>query len=95
MTGKNERPCLSFFLPDSEVREIARNVYNVFEDIVAAEHTEIGHIKSVLQQSGALCCQMTGSGSVVFGIMPDQSAAELAVQRLKETYSQVFLAEPV
>lgn len=74
---------------------IAENVHNVFDPIVAAEHPEIEHIKSVCADCGALAQQMSGSGSATFAIMPDRASAVAAMNKLKETYFQVFLAEPV
>ena len=74
---------------------IAREICNVFDGVVSAEHPEIDHIKSVFLRHGAMAVQMTGSGSVVFGIMPDEAARENAARELKKTYEQVFFAEPV
>ena len=75
--------------------EIARNVYNVFDPVVSADHPEIDHIKSVYDRFGAIARQMTGSGSVVFAIMPDELCAARAAAELRKTYPQVFYAEPV
>ena len=79
----------------SDLTAIAENVYNVFEPVVASDHPEIDHIKSIMDGFGALVSQMTGSGSVVFAIMPDRHHAEAAANKLKENCYQVFLAEPV
>lgn len=79
----------------ADLPAIAREIYNVFDPVVSEDHPEIGHIKSVCDAHGALASQMTGSGSVVFAIMPDLVSAESAAQVLKKTYAQVFLAEPV
>ena len=78
-----------------DIPAIAREIYNVFDPVVSEDHPQIGHIKSVCDAHGALASQMTGSGSVVFAILPDRASAERAAQALKKTYSQVFLAEPV
>ena len=82
-------------ITDGNMDAIARHIYNVFEPVVSDEHEEIGHIKSVCSAYGALATQMTGSGSVVFAIMPDVDSAEKAMETLKTTYPQVFIAEPV
>jgi len=74
---------------------IAENVYNVFDPVVAAEHSEIDDIKSILSAHGALAQQMSGSGSAVFGIMPDRVAAISAFEKLMQSYPQTFLAETV
>ena len=78
-----------------DIGAIAREIYNVFDPVVSEDHPEISHIKSVCDSHGALASQMTGSGSVVFAVMPDAVSAEQAAIVLKQTYSQVFFAEPV
>lgn len=77
------------------LEKIAGNIFNVFDPVVSAEHPQIDHIKSIFVQTNAAACQMTGSGSVVFAIMPDASSGKRAAEELKKTYSQVFCAEPV
>lgn len=80
---------------DGDLNAIAREIYNVFDPVVSADHPEIGHIKRICRDYGAYASQMTGSGSVVFALMPDQASAEMAKRVLQETYPQVFLAKPV
>ena len=82
-------------LEAGDIGAIAREIYNVFDPVVGENHSEIGHIKNICDYHGALASQMTGSGSVVFAVMPDMPSAEQAAKVLKQTYSQVFLAEPV
>lgn len=78
-----------------DIQAVAQQIYNVFDPVVSAMRPEIGHIKGICNAHGALASQMTGSGSVVFAVMPDAASAEKAMAELKETYSQVFIAEPV
>ena len=82
-------------LEAGDIHAIAREIYNVFDPVVSEDHPEISHIKGICDSYGALASQMTGSGSVVFAVMPDRDSAEKAAEILKQTYSQVFLAEPV
>lgn len=91
--------------PDNDAMELAieqgdlpaviREIYNVFDPVVSEEHPEISHIKTVCHSWGAAASQMTGSGSVVFAVMPDMESAEKACAELKKIYPQVFIAEPV
>lgn len=74
---------------------IVREIHNVFDPVVSASHPEIDHIKGVCNAHGALAVQMTGSGSVVFAVMPDMASAEAARKELEKTYPQAFIAEPV
>ena len=78
-----------------DIERIAREIYNVFDPVVSEDHPEIDHIKGICNACGALKSQMTGSGSVVFAVMPDIASAENAAAELRRTYSQVFIAEPV
>lgn len=82
-------------IADGDISSIAREIYNVFDPVVSEDHPEISHIKAICGSYGALASQMTGSGSVVFALMPDPESAEKAKAELEQTYSQVFIAEPV
>ena len=75
--------------------KIVANIRNVFDPVVSAQRSEIDHIKNICRMYDALAVEMTGSGSVVFAIMPDMDHAERAMDALKKTYPQVFLAKPV
>ena len=74
---------------------IAKCIENTFDPVVSAEHPEIDHIKGIYRSHGALAVQMTGSGSVVFGMMPDKESAEAACTELKNHYKEVFIASAV
>ena len=82
-------------IENGDITAIAKEIYNVFDPVVSDDHPEIGHIRGICDAHGALASQMTGSGSVVFAVMPDQASAESLREELKKTYSQVFLAGPV
>lgn len=82
-------------IASGSISTIAREIFNVFDPVVSQEHPEIDHIKSVCRSYGAIAAQMTGSGSVVFAVMPDRDSAEAARKELEKTYPQAFVAEPV
>lgn len=82
-------------IEDGNLWAIAKNVHNVFDPIVAAEHPEIEEIKGIFAQCGALAQQMSGSGSAVFAIMPDLASANAAYNKLKESYPQTFVTKTV
>ena len=81
-------------LADQDLVRAAKEVSNMFDPVVSAEHPEISHIKSVLADCGALGQQMTGSGSAVFGILADEAAAAAAAEQLRQHYSAVFVCKP-
>lgn len=57
-------------LPISKWKNI---LVNDFEASVIAKYPEIGKIKDILYQNGALYASMTGSGSTVYGIFDTES----------------------
>ena len=74
---------------------VAEQVYNVFDPVVTQEHLELNYIKSICNSYGSLNQQMTGSGSAVFGILPNFEYAAVVCNMLKENYPQIFIAKPV
>ena len=56
---------------------------------------EIEEIVTAMRSGGALGACMTGSGSAVFGIVPDFAFAAVICNMLKENYPHVFIAKPV
>lgn len=80
-------------LGQGNLRSIARRMYNVFEDVPDRKLTTIAEIKSSLLDSGALGAIMTGTGSAVFGIFDDTTAAENAAAVLSREYKHCFVAK--
>ena len=82
-------------LSEGDIISVGSNIRNVFDPVVAAEQPELEQVKDLLQVCGALNPQMTGSGSAVFGVFTRKEEAELAMERLRERWADVFLATPV
>lgn len=82
-------------LLSGDLGKVAEQIINVFDPVVTAEHLELNYIKSIMNSYGSLAQQMTGSGSAVFGIMPNFEYAAVVCNMLKENYPQVFIAKPV
>lgn len=78
-----------------DLGKVAENLWNVFDPVVTEEHLELNYIKSIFNSYGSLGQQMTGSGSAVFGILPNFEYAAVVCNMLKENYPQVFIAMPV
>ena len=68
---------------------------NVFEDAVIGEYEDITRIKELLMHCGACGAQMTGSGSVVFGVFATEEAARQAVEVLKKAYPNTYFCKTV
>ena len=70
--------------------EIYPYVKNSFAPICESECTEISDIKDTMTTLGACACEMSGSGSSVFGIFDNCEKMDKAYSFLKEKYSKCF-----
>lgn len=68
----------------SSANGIAEHMYNIFEDAVLPECPIACSMKSVLVENGAVGAMMSGSGSAVFGIFENSSAALRAAKLIGE-----------
>ena len=72
----------------------ARRMYNVFEDVLDRRAAAaVREIKLLLLDNGALGAAMSGSGSAVFGLFPDEAAAHAAARAARELCREVFVAK--
>ena len=70
-------------LETGDLQGLCGSLYNVFEE--AADLPEAETIRGEMRQSGALAAMMTGTGSAVFGIYPDEQTAAAAANVLQES----------
>ena len=70
-------------LEKGDLAGLCGSLYNVFEEVTALP--ELSEIRQELRQSGALAAMMTGSGSAVFGIFPEEAAAKAAAEKMAES----------
>lgn len=82
-------------LLEGSLEKVCAEIYNVFDPLVTADHPELNYIKSVMNTYGAISYQMTGSGSAVFGILPNFEYAAVVCNMLKENYPDIFICKPV
>jgi len=75
--------------------EIARNLYNSFEELILKTFPEVKIIKSRLRDQGALGVLMSGSGASVFGIMPNKEKAYQTYERLKKEYPMIWVVQTI
>lgn len=73
---------LNAFSNVKTLKSIAPLCRNVFE--LVTDCSDVSKIKSLMQENGALCSCMTGSGSAVFGLYDDIPSAETAQSKLIE-----------
>ncbi len=66
---------------------------NDFERVIRKTYPEIGKIKEILQNAGALYAGLSGSGSTVFGVFDNHQKAESILGDFSQY--QTFLSSPV
>ncbi len=71
------------FDKDGEGR-IWKNVKNIMEMISAGRIQEIALLSNQMRMEGAKAAAMSGSGSTVFGIFPDEAAARQAAEHFRQ-----------
>ena len=74
-----------------DLRGAARRMYNVFEEALPRSSAAVGAIRGALLDAGALGAVMTGTGSAVFGVFEEKTAAAAAHERLSRSYRECFL----
>ena len=83
-------------LEAGDLGDVARRMYNVFEDVLPARlYTRVAEIKNDLIQCGALGANMSGSGPTAFGLFDRLEAAQEARSCLTQRYRDTFLCETV
>lgn len=75
-----------------DLTQIARRIYNVFEDFLPPQYSEVRVIKSKLINLGALGASMTGTGSAVYGLFDCHDGARSAYDALRRQYHECFIA---
>ncbi len=69
---------------EGDTAGVARRLFNVFEEALPKKQRDsVWEIKDALLGAGALGAAMTGSGSGVFGVFPDEAAARSACAALR------------
>jgi len=79
-------------LESGSLTGLCREMFNALE--YAAQQKEIEKAKKDLITAGALGSLMTGSGSAVFGVFEDNTCAQKALEKMKDSYSQAWLCVP-
>ncbi len=66
------------------IEDIAKNMYNIFEEAILPHRPLAQRAKELLLAHGAIGAMMSGSGPTVFGIFPDMESRRLAEAALKK-----------
>jgi len=66
--------------------------FNRLEEVVLPRYPEVARLKGLLTSWGAKPALMAGSGSSVFGMVPERRQGEAMVERLREAGLRAFLS---
>ena len=82
-------------LKSGDSTSVGELLCNVFEEAVLEEYPDIPKIKDMLTEYGATGAQMTGSGSVVFGVFSTEADALFAQKALKAVFPNTYFCKTV
>ena len=82
-------------LERGDLTALGQGLCNVFGPVLEQRHPEVLALQDALLASGALGAQLTGTGSVVFGLYPTVDAARDAADRLHVDDARIFVVGPV
>ena len=81
-------------LESGSLEEVCASVYNIFEDVVAAEKQDVTLLREEMLRHGALTAHMSGSGPSVFGIFATEQEASEARDSLLNLGADAFVCTP-
>ena len=82
-------------LKRADIFGVCKNMYNIFEGVIEKERAEVGMLRGVMMDSGAIGAMMSGSGPSVFGIFDDPKKAERARGAISELGLEAFVCKPI
>ena len=82
-------------IDNGDIQCISKKMYNVMEDSIISEYPQIGKIKEMMTNNGALGALMSGSGASVFGLYEDFDYLKFAERKLKEEVPFVFSTKTI
>lgn len=77
-------------IENGDIEKICANTLNVLRYATQRRCPQIGGIIAEMKKGGALCSEMTGSGSAVFGIFSSARDADECAKRFYSKYNDVY-----
>lgn len=77
------------------IEMISNQLYNEFEEYLFPRNSQLVKLKNDINDTGALGCLMTGSGSVVYGVYKNRSNAKMAYSQLNRKYNNCFICHNI
>ncbi|GAI23648.1 unnamed protein product, partial [marine sediment metagenome] len=92
---KDNTKAMLTVLKEGKSQEIAKNLFNSFEELVIKKFPEIEKVKDRLINEGALGALMSGSGPTVFGIAQNKKEALQIYEKLILEYKSIWVVHTI
>ncbi len=92
---KDNTKAMLTVLKEGKSQEIAKNLFNSFEELVIKKFPEIEKVKDRLINEGVLGALMSGSGPTVFGIAQNKKEALQIYKKLKPEYKLIWIVHSI
>ncbi|MBO5930837.1 MAG: 4-(cytidine 5'-diphospho)-2-C-methyl-D-erythritol kinase [Clostridia bacterium] len=93
-TKKGSEGELLSFWQKGDLAASATCFYNIFEEAVPKENTDVERIHRIMKEKGSMASLMSGSGPSVFGVFDDLEQAEKASDALQKEGFRAFVCQP-
>lgn len=80
-------------LKENDVDFVAKNMYNVLEEVTKSKYPVIKEIEDIMMDNDALGSMMSGSGPTVFALYKEKEKAEKCKNILLKRFKQVYVAK--
>ena len=91
ITMRPNNKLLIDYLKNNEIEALARNMFNVLEEVTVEKHPVIKKIKDTMIKNKALGAMMSGSGPTVFGVYKNREDALKCKSILEKEFKQTFV----
>lgn len=82
-------------MSENNISDMCRNMFNIFEEAIAVEHSSVNQIKNIMKKSGAVHAMMSGSGPSVFGIFTNKDQADAVCDELIKKGAKAKVCIPI
>lgn len=80
-------------LKNNDVNQLAKNIYNVLEEVTKNKYPIIKEIEDTMLEEGALGSMMSGSGPTVFGLYKNKNDANRCRDILQKKHKEVYVVK--
>lgn len=80
-------------LKENDIELIAKNMYNVLEEVTKEKYPVISEIEKIMLDNNALGAMMSGSGPTVFALYKNKEEAENCKNILLKSFKQVYVVK--